>query len=140
MSCGGYNFNTSKLLLLTFGAVIAGSAIAAEELGQVTVETTRPTKVLVGRSAIGASIEQITLTRKVSFADLNLSTQQGAAELEKRVTDTAKAACKELDRLYPQEAASKVSCAQEAADNAMVQARAAIDAAGKRAHGTTDAK
>ena len=46
-------------------------------------------------------VYMITVTRTVSYADLDLSTPSGAMELQTRVDDAAKAACAELDRKYP---------------------------------------
>jgi UrcA family protein len=122
---------TIKFALLTLGAIAAGGVFAAEEVGKVTVEAKRETQV-VGRSYTGAPIELVTLTRRVSYADLDLTTQSGAAELEKRVNETAQAACKQLDDLYPLTAPGGQSCVKGAVEDAMEQARAAIAAAGKK--------
>jgi UrcA family protein len=121
-----------RLTLLTLGAVLAGGVLAAEQVGEVTVEATRETKI-VGRSYSGVPIEVISLTRRVSYADLDLTTQSGAAELEKRVNETAQAACKELDTLYPLTAAGGPACVKSTVDESMVQVRAAISAAAAKA-------
>jgi UrcA family protein len=121
---------TIKFALLTLGAIAVGAVFAAEPVGEVTVEAKRETKV-VGRSYTGAPIELVSLTRRVSYADLDLKTQIGAAELEKRVNETAQAACKQLDDLYPLTAPGGPSCVKGAVEDAMTQARAAIAAAAK---------
>src|ERR1700693_5882254 len=79
---------------------------------------------VVGRSMIGAPIEVISLSRKVSYADLDLTTPEGWAELRKRVSDTAKAACKQLDMMYPdsdlfQATPSDQNCVKTATKDAM---------------------
>lgn len=119
-----------KFALLTLGAVVAGGVFAAEQAGQLVVEATRQTKV-VGRSYTGNPIEVVSLTRRVAYSDLDLSTQSGASELEKRVNETAQAACKQLDTLYPLTTPSGPSCVKDAVDGAMVQAHAAVSAAKK---------
>lgn len=107
-------------------AMVTTMAIAQQPEG-VTVEAVRQAKV-VGRTSSGVPIEQITLTRKVSYTDLDLKTQAGAAELEKRVKDTAKSACDELDTLYPltKTAAETATCVKKSTDDAMVMVRRAI--------------
>jgi UrcA family protein len=129
-----YSFasRTIKFALLTLGAMAAGGVFAAEEVGELTVEATRETKV-VGRSYTGAPIELVSLTRRVSYADLDLVTSSGAAELEKRVNETAKAACKQLDELYPLTAPGGPACVKSAVDEAMVEVRTAVSAAQAKA-------
>jgi UrcA family protein len=43
------------------------------------------------------------LTRHVGYGDLDLSSPAGKAALDKRIKDTAKAACEQLSTLYPLE-------------------------------------
>jgi len=120
-------FRAAQSLLVGAGIVLATGLGFAQEPSQVTVEAAR--SVQVGRTASGVPIEQITLTRRVGYSDLDLTTHAGATELEKRVNDTATAACKELDRLYPLTAPSAGTCAKSAADGAMKQVHTAIEAA-----------
>ena len=75
----------------------------------------------------------MSLTRKVGYKDLDLATHAGAAELEKRVNDTAKSLCERLDKLNPMTTSQGPSCIKEAASAALVQAHAAIAAADARA-------
>ena len=122
-----------QVALVAAGVVVASGPALAQETAQVTIQAERTAKV-VGRSYTGVPIELVTLTRRVSYADLDLSTHTGATELEKRVSDTAKDACKQLDTLYPLTAsAGGPSCVKKATDDAMVQAHAAIAAAEKGA-------
>jgi UrcA family protein len=65
----------------------------------------------------------------VSYANLDLSTTSGAAELKKRVTEAAQEACKELVDADPIDLADgqgNVSCVRETTDAAMNQVNAAI--------------
>lgn len=122
--------------LVAASALVLGSAFAAEQstLPEITVEATRPTTTVVGRSSIGAPVERIQLRHLVGYADLDLNTQSGAAALEKRVNNAAAAACNELDHLYPEKSPDR-SCARKAAAAAMSQVRAAVAAAEKDAKG-----
>ncbi len=121
-------------LLAAFAAVMAASlAVAQEKVPEVKIEAARTVKV-VGRTASGAPIEVVQLSRRINYSDLDLSTESGANELQARVKHNAEEACKELDRLYPlgtTEGPGKEgkSCVKDAIDGAMVQARAAVDAA-----------
>jgi UrcA family protein len=124
-------------ILCAMGMTLAANAIVAEELPEVTVSATRireVSKTVVGRSmSTGAPVERITLARSVKFADLDLRTENGALELEKRVDETAKVACSELDKLLPLTPRGGAGCIKEAAESGMVQARRAIAAAKKLA-------
>lgn len=64
-----------------------------------TVEgiTVRPHHRVVGRSAIGAPIEEITASRVVSYRDLDLSTGNDRHILKARIEQAAQSACEELN-------------------------------------------
>jgi UrcA family protein len=118
------------MTLLAVGIVAASSQALAQDISEVIIQAERPTKVVVGRSsATGAPIEVITLTRRVNFADLDIKTVAGATELETRVSETAKDACKQLDSLYP--LIKDADCVKRATDGAMVQVRTAVASAQK---------
>jgi UrcA family protein len=111
----------------------ASDSALSQQIEEVTV--TAPRQVhqtyVVGRSpSTGAPIEVTTISRAVSYADLDLSKPSGAAELRSRIDDTAKGLCKELDKLYPMEPKDR-SCVKKAADGAMEQADKVIAAASK---------
>ncbi|MBU6444500.1 MAG: UrcA family protein [Alphaproteobacteria bacterium] len=106
---------------------------SSQQIEEVTV--TAPRQVhqtyVVGRSpSTGAPIEVTTISRVVSYADLDLGTPPGAAELRSRIDATAKDLCRELDKLYPMEPKDR-SCIKKAADGAMEQADKVIAAASK---------
>lgn len=109
------------------------AAALADELPTITIGAGLMTKSVVGRSAIGAPIEQVTVTHRVSYADLDLATQAGAAALETRVKETALAACKQLDQLYPLEAKNERECASTTVAQASHQVESAIAAARREA-------
>jgi UrcA family protein len=88
---------------------------------------------VVKKSSTGMTKNRVTtvsMTRQVSFKDLDLRTAEGKAALESRVKETAANVCKELDRRYPGESvAEDKNCVQEAIDEAMVSVRGVESAA-----------
>jgi UrcA family protein len=123
---------------MVFGAAIgllvcavAGTSVWAQELEGVNVEAARLVKENLGRAPSGAPINAISLTYRVSYADLNLATPGGAAALEKRVNEAAMAACKEIGKLYPLATPDDFACAKKASGDAMVKVKELVAAAGK---------
>jgi UrcA family protein len=108
--------------------LIRGGATSAE----ITVIAPRLIRRDVGRTAGVGTNEQISLTRHVSYADLDLSKPADAQELEKRVNDMAKVACDQLAALYPLAAPNTPDCVQQALSGAMQQVRTAVKAADAR--------
>ena len=121
-------------LLVALGLAISSGFVVAQQTSDVVVEAAR--RVPEANQPYGVvPVETVALKRRVTYTDLDLTTQAGATELEKRVNDTAKSACAELDKLYPLMAPGSPPCVKTAADDAMVQVQAAI-AAAKKAHGS----
>jgi len=124
----------SKLAISTaaFG-LLCGAAIA-QEIQEVQVQATRAVNTkLVGRSSSGVPIVEMSLTYRVSLADLNLATNSGANEAARRVNDAAEAACKELNRQFPLATPRDGGCAKAAKNAAMVKVHelvASAEAAG----------
>ena len=114
--------------LLTGSSVLAQPVQQGEEITVVTPHTID--KKRVGTSLIGAPIEEISLTHRVNFSDLDLRKQSDVAILESRVKDAATLGCKELDQLYPDSmfppVAMNKSCFQTAMDGTMPQVAEAI--------------
>ena len=114
------------LAVLIGSAVISGMAIAADQLAEVTIQGSRMTKVVTpGVPLGGPHDETTTLSKTASYSDLDLSTVNGAQELEARVTATAKELCVELDKLFSREPA----CVKDVTDKAMVQVHKAVKSA-----------
>ena len=84
------------------------------------------------RSAIGAEIRDVALSREVRFDDLNLRTAWGARELRARVRYTASNLCMKLDVRYPVSADNSPPCYSTAVRNAMYEADEAISDARER--------
>jgi UrcA family protein len=110
---------------------VAGTPARSETLEGVNVEASRIVKETIGRAPSSAPINQISLSYRVTYADLDLATKDGAKALEKRVQEAAMAACKEITKLYPLATPDDTTCAKKASDDAMVKVHEAVAAAGK---------
>jgi UrcA family protein len=127
---------TMKKTLLGFAIALSMVAIGAtsakaQEVEGVTVTGSRIVKERVGRTPASVPINAISLAYKVSYSDLDLTSSAGKAALEKRVSDAALAACKEISRLHPEAKPDDAACAKAAVDEAMVKVREVIAAAAK---------
>ncbi len=70
--------------------------------------------------------ERVTVSRSVSYADLVLSRPADAAELRRRIEETAKAVCEALDRQVPRspfDVPLDRDCVRITTEQAMVSAR-----------------
>ncbi|NJD32516.1 MAG: UrcA family protein [Gammaproteobacteria bacterium] len=110
---------------------VAGTLARSEPLEGVNVEASRVVKETIGRAPNSAPIQAISLSYRVSYADLDLATADGAAKLDKRVQDAAMAACKEISRMYPLATPDDTACARKATADAMGKVKEAVAAAGK---------
>jgi len=111
-------------------ALMLGGAAIAQNTEEVQVQATRAmTSTVVGRSTYGVPIVDVSLSYGVSIEGLDLTSSAGAAELEKRVNQTAQKACKELGRKYPTAKPSDAECAKAAADKAMLKVHELVAAA-----------
>jgi UrcA family protein len=74
------------------------------------------------------NVEIISTSKPVSYADLDLSTSAGAVELEKRINDTARDICRDLNTLTPRAIYRVVGqdCVKSAVDEAMIVANQVI--------------
>lgn len=117
-----------KILLgIAIGAAASmtlGSIAAAEDLQEIVV--TGKGEVVVkpaGRTSSGIHMVDMSITYGVSYAGLDLASAAGAAEIEKRVNDAAKDACKEIRTKRPlmQFTTSDAECAKSAAEKAMIK-------------------
>ena len=100
----------TKIALLLLGSFLICSAVFAEDIAQVTVTASRPTAKIVGYTTKGGPIEEVALSYKVSYADLDVATHSGAVAFESRIYEAAKKACAELDKEYPLAAPGGKSC------------------------------
>jgi UrcA family protein len=110
-------------LAITAALAVAASAYAAPLETIVVTGSRGLTQKEVGRSTIGAPIQEISLSYTVKIADLDPKSAAGRAEIEKRVKAAAKAACDEIDRLAlgNPTSSSDAACVKKAVDDAMAE-------------------
>ena len=119
---------TLQLALTTFGALLVGATSLAQPMPQVIVEAPHIEKSTQTGPA-GQRRETLSIVYKVDYSDLNLATNSGAVELQNRIKDSAKQACQQLAKLFPDTAEGDTPCVQGAIKSAMVQANKFIAAA-----------
>ena len=120
---------------LALAAALIGYAHAQVSPKTVSVEVSITTRVLTGRTGVEAPVDHVTLTHLVSYEDLDLTTQAGVQELRRRVAETARFACEQLDQLYPRQSESVAVCTEAAIQETETQVDAAINAAEREAQG-----
>jgi UrcA family protein len=126
----------TRLITVAVGLLVGASlsaVVVAEDMGEVSVQASRVVKKVIGTTASGVPIEDISLSYGVSTAGLDLSTSAGAADMQKRIGNAATAACKELGRQYPTSTTSDAECVKKATEKAMVKVNELIAAAKKAA-------
>ncbi len=113
------------------GAIALAQQPAAGSLAEITVSASRMNAKPVV-STVGwprAPVNEVTLSYAISAAGLDLTTDAGKADLEKRVRDAAEDVCKEIGRQYPDSTPDDAACAKAAASKAMVRVRKLVAAA-----------
>jgi len=102
--------------------LVAGIAVAqTPSMDEITVQGTRlVTTKAAGRSSSGVPIDNVSISYGVVIAGLDLASQAGFSEAERRVKDVATTACKELAKRYPDGTPSEAECAKAAAEKAML--------------------
>jgi len=116
---------TSVYALLATGCGITAAALG-QPIETVTVEAAR--EVTVGQTTTGIRISEITVRSRVSYADLDLTTDAGVKALKDRIHAAAAEACKEMNVRVPAEGSSVETCTRDAVKSAMVEADQAIAA------------
>jgi UrcA family protein len=125
---------------LVGGALVArGPAVAQTTVSEITVMA--PYAVRHGEMSVsGEPVEIVTLARHVGYGDLDLAKPADAETFKKRITETAKQACAQLDTLFPDSthvanlagSLNSAECLKAAIDGGMKQADEVIAAAGKK--------
>lgn len=122
---------TLNAVLVTIGALLVGGpSLAQQSTSEVTVEVPRVEKT-TQTGPMGRPQPAFSIIYRVSYSDLNIATNSGAVELQKRIKDSATQACQQLVKLYPDSTEGETPCVQGAVKSAMEQAKKAIAAAEK---------
>jgi len=114
-------------------AMSGTAAVAQDQTPGVQIEAGKVQQTTVQLSEYGTPIERFWVDRKVSFADLDLTTIAGSAELMRRVTEAAKAGCAQVHAADPIDLSDMddTSCVRTATDGALKQVNAAIEQGSK---------
>lgn len=119
------------------GALLAGSAALAQDTDNYNeaAYSADPTEQVIvvapdireDRSGAFGLLNKVSMSRPVSYHDLDLTTRDGARELRDRVRDTARDICQQLAEEYPyKQQPGSTKCYEGALKNGMVRADAAI--------------
>jgi len=120
--------HTLRPALLVAGMCI-GTAALADNLPTINIQASVVSKKIISTSSSGVPTEEVTVTRRVSYADLDLKKYSDVQALKQRVKEAAKLACKQIDTLYPQEQSDTRSCIGQSVAEADRQVDEAIAAA-----------
>ena len=116
---------TSLYSLLATGCGIAAPAVG-QPVETVTVEAAREVKVT--QTVTGIPVSEITVRSRVSYADLDLTTDTGVKTFKDRIRAAATGACKEMNVRVPAEGSSVETCTRDAVKSATVEADKVIAA------------
>jgi UrcA family protein len=125
----------STMLAGLVGCLLLGAEAGAQKVRvgdpifELVVVAPRLVRREVDRTNAGSPVELVSLTRRVSYADLDLKMHANVLELEKRIENVAKEACEQLAVVFPLSESTTADCVDDAVDGAREQARAAIEAA-----------
>ena len=124
-----------KRMMITIGvlatSIVAGGALA-QTTPEVTVTSTKAVEKMAGKTYTGVPIVDVSLSYGVSTKGIDLTSSNGRAEFEKRVSDAATEACQELGKRYPGSTPTDAQCAKAATEKAMAQVHQVEDAATKK--------
>jgi UrcA family protein len=112
-----------------FSAVIG--TVTAQTTPEVVVTSSRVVATQTGQMPGGTPIEKVSLSYTVSAKDLDLTSKNGKAELEKRVSDAASKACNQIQQQFPETTPSVAECTRQAKAAAMAKVQQIEAAAGK---------
>jgi UrcA family protein len=122
----------NRLALVMLGTVVfSGAAFAQEPEAEFVVSSSRAGGLAHG-SLPGVPVEVVSISQRVSYADLNLASVSGSQEMEARVRSTARALCEKLDQRYPLSGFQTETCVRNTVSKGMADVRAAISAAEKK--------
>jgi UrcA family protein len=119
---------------LAIALAMASAAAVAQQTNQTPAPITAAGTVhqtWVGTSYDGIPIVERRVESAVSYADLDLTTTSGTAELKRRVSEAAEDACQQVDTPYSMDPSDTddTSCVTTAKDGGLQQANNAIAAA-----------
>jgi UrcA family protein len=129
---------------MTAIALACASAVAngqeSPSSQQVNIESGKIVTITPEHSRTGIRPQAIQLSNNVSYADLDLTSPSGAAQLENRIRDTANSVCRQLMEDSPpgnaiDQMLDQRTCVDAAVDGAMARAKQVIASAEAKRQG-----
>ena len=126
--------NTVVIAAGTVLALGVGSYVIAQNVAmpEVVVESHREVSTMIGKTASGVPVSDVSMGYTVNAKGLDIGTAIGARAFEARVADAARAACEELGKRYPDSTTNDAECTRKATEKAMLKVRQLEDAASKK--------
>jgi UrcA family protein len=114
-------------MALLAAVAISGSAVG-QETEEVTVRGPGIQTTEVERSSTGVPVVMFTVSYKVAYEDLDLTTTDGMAELTKRIEDAARQGCREIGLAYRTAQPSDWLCTRYATKEAIAEVKQLVAA------------
>jgi UrcA family protein len=112
------NILQAQALAFLAAVSISGAAVG-QQTEEVMVRGPGIQSTEVERSSTGVPVVMFTVSYKVSYEDLDLTTTEGMAELTKRIEGAAMQGCREIGLAYRTAQPNDWLCARYAAKEAM---------------------
>jgi UrcA family protein len=128
VDCNKYVLLAAVAALVGGSLAASGPAVAQTTVGEVTVMA--PHAVRRGEMSVsGEPVEIVTLVRHVGYGDLDLTKSTDVEKFKRRITETAKQACDQLDSVFPDGvhvshlagSLTNAECVKAATDSGMAQ-------------------
>ena len=122
----------NRLALVMLGSLVfSGAALAQEPETGFVVTSSRAGGFSHG-SIPGVREEVISVSQRVSYADLNLANTSDSREMEARVRTAARTLCQKLRHTYPLSGVELDTCVRNTVSKGMADVRIATAAAEKK--------
>jgi UrcA family protein len=115
-----------------FGTVFGANIALADKPVDLVVQADSSV-ITVTKVALGSPVHLVSLSRHISYNDINFNSPTADVELEKRVSVAAADICKKLDERFPDSKPSGSACVAMAVKDALHKVRANEIAAQRKA-------
>lgn len=106
----------------------SGAPVSAAA-GTETIEVDAPRLFSFEPQRTNGSLKKASLAGRVSYADLDLRTDEGVVQLRSRIAQEAADICAQLAQVYPVYAATGTSCVKDAIQDGTIRANRVITTA-----------
>ena len=106
-------------MIAAAACTLAGAGAYGQAMEVVTVEAVR--EIIVGKSPIGAPIKELSIRSRVSYADLDLTTDAGVEALYRRLKVAARQVCSVYEDYMLERAIKHRGCYNQALTEAVTK-------------------